>query len=537
MLNPRGTLIHRKQWLEIIEQNPDFVHITTPEDYSEATEQDVSGNSSFTFIDINRYFGERWQTGQWPADQMNQAFVSYRKNHVVNEPFEVEVVLLRPDITGKESVDELNQRLTLAFDFRLNQSTQSQSVSPDKIEVYPGHVAWRFWITQGIDRSGFIMPHVTLRDNGQTIWDKDAAPAVIIDNGESVIRKWLRVPLHRLRNLDKATMVVDANFGKLYPRRITMQNLPWDDVLCALYERAGNPLHTSIDKQTLMQGYMEAYDGDSRGWTPMAFGSMWSKRRIADSVDRYTSVVRFTDDTIAYLPPVTVDAPTLEFAQTVDDYVFSPGEKVLYDRGPLQRDIHLSENAQALMPDILQDQPGQPWYAHFSGKQEINLGQLACPPGPMTVELWCRISEIGKVMPIYGSWPPVLNVYVDQAGKLRVLRLDRGHYARQLTSDVTLNAGQWYHIVATWDSRLIRLYVNGQASGQPVEALGVRSVEYACLGKAGWYPNIINSSPVLNLFEGDIARYRTLQMALDDDVIGQIYRRDKVYFSIAGSSK
>ncbi len=356
---------------------------------------------------------------------------------------------------------------------------------------------------------------------------------MIIDNGESVIRKWFRIPLHRLRNIPQANITVDANLGRFYPRKINLTSLPWDDVSCAIIERAGNPLHTALDKQTLINDYMENFDGQSMGWTPMKFHNMWAKRFIANQVDRYSAVVRFTDSTFAYLPPVTVEAPTLDDPQTVEDYVFSPQQtqqKVIYDQGPLRRDIQLDAAAMQVFPAIKQDQSHNPWYAHFTGKESINLGSVTCPPCPMTVDLWCRIEGLGKVMPIYGSWPPVLNVHVDESGHVAVQRLDRGHYIQTLLSETPLQPGQWCNLVATWDGRDMRLYINGQAAAEPVEALGVRTAERACLGKADWYPDIVNARPIRNMLEGDIARFRTLQIALNSEQVMNLYQRYKDCF-------
>lgn len=529
VLNPRGTEVYRMQWLEVIAQNPDFVHITTPDDYSEATEQDCSGNSTFTFIDMNRYFGERWRLGAWPEDQRNQSFVSYRKIHAVNEPLEMEIVLLRPEIRGDESSDAINAKFQAKLSYRISGSTEDISADAGKASAFPGHLAWRFWIKDGVPSSGFITPKASILENGLLIVSKASAPAVICGNGESVVRKWLHVPLHRLRELPAASLSVEASFGSSYPRRISAAGIPWDELSCGILEMDGNPLGTALDKPALQAGFIESYYGGHEGWTPMKFNDMWAKRNFFDSTDRYSAVLRFKDDTFAYLPPVALPAPRVQ-PETVEDLIFDPSMRDLYDRGPLGRDVKPAKEELKSFPRVSRSGDEGPWFLKFTGRECVNLGDVACPPGPMTVDLWVRAGRLGERMIVFGSWPQVLDIHLRADGRVEVLRLDRGHYVRRLKSENAVKAGSWVNLLATWDGRFIRLYINGQPGGEPIEALGARTAEYACLGKGGWYPGVVDSEEVKALFKGDIARYRLLQKALSSEEVKAAFEGSKRYF-------
>ncbi|MBN1557118.1 MAG: hypothetical protein JW951_03115, partial [Lentisphaerae bacterium] len=186
LLDPRGTWLYRLQWTSRIRGNPDFVHLTTGNDYSE-TEQECSANSTFTFMDLTRYFGTRWRTGAWPEPDGPQAFLSYRTTVARRERAEFELVLLRPELTGDET--EAGTAGRFEAECRVHTSWgETVALPPAAPRAALGHVVWRFRLEAGFDGAGWGRPEVSLRVDGEPVAlpDGPAAGFGVMDDGEEL---------------------------------------------------------------------------------------------------------------------------------------------------------------------------------------------------------------------------------------------------------------------------------------------------------------------------------------------------------------
>jgi len=507
----RGTDRFRRQWLDVIKQDPGFVYVTTLNDYTEATEQECSANSTYAFIDLNGYFGGRWKTGQWPALAGPQAFLSYRKAVAVTEAVEIELVLLRPEVTGAESREDLGERFQAQAALALNGTTEVKltEVTP---EALPGHVVWRFWHRGGLGQDGYAVPAARITVDGESIRlpDGPAAPFAVVRNGEQVARRWLHVPLHRIRQGIVARLMVTGTAGSAYPRTILVEGMPWDDVACAVLEREANPLSPALTPGALRAGFTEEpYFGP--GWCPMSYADGNLKRNIVDQVDRYTAVVRMQDNTFVFPTPALLDPPRrlrnepyLDPA-TVMDLVLEPGDK-LVDRGWLRRDLALPDGHSR--PAIGRDGDG-PWFLSFDGADDaIRSGPIFMPPGPATVELLVRPGDTQRTQTLFDSSEPVLSLVLMPGGTLRLLRLDQQRKEVVVGGRTALRVGNWHHVVAVFTGSELRLYVDGRQDAAAMPIHGLRSDKESALGGPALWAGGIRA---VGHFRGDIAACRVLQ--------------------------
>jgi hypothetical protein len=519
LLSPRGTYVQRTKWLELLKygKDVDFIHFATANDYSEATEQECSGNSTFTFLDLNHYFLTRWRTGTFPTLVKPQAFLSYRKGVAQGEPIQMELVLLDPMITGDEPAAQIASRYEASLQL-LGSNPQAINVATVEPIALPGHVVWNFLHEPGITDSLYATPTVSIRVDGKTVDLPNGrlAAQMVTQPGEEVARKWLRIPLHRINPTLNLKMAVTGNPGNCYPRTLKVIGLPQQGVgVGGLIERYPHPLHTTLDNATMSHGFTEVfYDGP--GFTPMSYEDGWIKRRVVDQLDRYSAVVRLNDGTIAFAAPMIVDAPHVD-PSVIVDYMPTPGEDVLKDRGPLRRDKALGNADNTKRPQVMQDAPGKPWFLRFDGVDDgLNLGRLNMPAGPVSLEVWVRPSATGTTQAINASNGTVLSLYIKPDMTVQLNRMNQARKDQHANGNITLTENQWHHLVGTYDGREFTLYVDGQPDGTPTRSLGVKTDEMSALG---CYPSMSEQGQ----FKGDLGRFCVRQKALSFENVLQMY--------------
>ena len=510
--DPQGTEKFRRNWLQSIAHSPGFVYLSTLNDYTEATEQECSANSTYTFLDLNAYFGTRWKTGQWPPLTSPQAFLSYRKAVAATEAVEIELVLLRPEVTGAEAREDLARRFGAQATLVLNGTTEAKlsEVTP---EALPGHVVWRFWHRGGLGQDGYAVPAARITVDGEPVRlpDGPTAPFAVVRNGEQVARRWLHVPLHRIRPGVAARVEVTADPGpSTYPRTVRVAGLPLDDVACAVLEREASSLSPALTPERLRAGFVEEfYPGP--GWSPMPYADGILKRNIVDQVDRYTAVVRMQDNTFVFPMPALLSPPRVLRNEpyvdpaTVTDLIVAPGDK-LADRGWLRRDLALPDGESRLA--IGRDGDG-PWFLSFDGTDDaLRNGPIFMPPGPATVELLLRPGDTQRTQTLFDSSEPVLSLVLMPGGTLRLLRLDQQRNEVEVAGRTALTAGSWHHVVAVFTGSELRLYVDGRQDAAAVPIHGLRSDKESALGGPGLWAGGIRA---VGHFRGDIAAFRVLQ--------------------------
>ena len=524
LLSQRGTLALRYAWMDVINTGRfDFVHLTTMNDYTE-TEMEVTSNSTFSFIDLNWYFGTRWKQGRWPATKKDMAFLSYRKILSHREPLEAELVLLTPDATSEDL-----SRYTAACRVEVN-GEKNIDLPPVQAEFLPGHLVWNFKGPALTGLSGTAEFYVVLKKDGKVIPlpAGRTAPFAVVDDGESLSRKYLHVPLHRLRNETAEVAVEYAPSGDM-PRRVRLVNTSHDrEITGGIIERAGHPFRSSMPFSTLRDGSLDDFLSDYSSFSVYRFGNLWIKRCYADKADRYTAVIRYRDDTIGFARPAVVPAPRPD-ASIVTDLLISPrsaglngrgGPAQLPDMGPLRLHWPLPVKPEE-RPKILKDAPDGWYYLRFDGvRNRLVRGCLTSPPGPATLEMLIRPLEAGRQQTIMDMWGAAFSLGLDKDGRLSLLREDRERSGVWLSGKTPLGKDRFHHVAAVFDGTHLKLYLNGSFESS-APCIGLRSNEKMTLGvNCGvTEPYTGRRDAWDKAFKGDVAMFRLLERPFSPDEV------------------
>ncbi len=525
LLSPRGTAFLRRQWLDVIGNNPDFVHLTMLSDYSENTEMECSENSSFTFLDLARYFGSRWRTGQWPELKKPEAFLSYKKTLSPLQKAGFELLILDPKWTGNETSGEVVKRVSakLPVSFPVGETVFVPLV---KASAYPGHVVLEFEADKAWDGSQFAIPQtpeILIDGNRLDVADAGLAPITVLENGAEASRQWFHIPLNRVRGLGDASLRVETVAGEGYPRTLKLSGIDWEAMDGVVFERSPNPLSHALPPEEVKSGWSEPYYVGP-GYAPMPYQAGWSKRWVADRTDSYFSVIRFKDGTVGFPRPVAIPAPRLKDPGVVQDPVIAPlnGQKnvnELSDRGPLQRPLPLGPADSSSRVGIVPVNAIAPWWAlRFDGRDDrIRQGPFTFPPGDATVEFWIKPNGTGDRQAFLYSQSACFNLTLVPGGTLEMERLNERRQSVKISGTIPLDAGQWNHVAAVYSGDQLRLYVNGRPDGE-VFCPGARTDEFTLIGgrpgtvfpKAAAEALQIAQGKVSESFAGDMARFRIL---------------------------
>ena len=514
LLSQRGTLAFRYAWMDVINTGDfDFIHLTTMNDYTE-TEMEVTANSTFSFIDLNWYFGTRWKSGNWPETKKNMAFLSYRKMIHQKEPLEAELVLLIPDI-NKSDVS----RYTAECRVKINDE-KTVTLPQVRPQFMPGHLVWDFKAPALDGLSGTAEFYVVIKKDGKELKlpTGRTAPFYLVEDGESISRKYLHVPLHRLRNETAKVTVEYAPQGDM-PRRVRLINTAdAKEISGGIIERSGHPFRSSMPFDMLKNGFVDNFMGDESSFSVYRYSNNWIKRCYADKTDRYTAVIRYSDDTIGFAKPAVVSAPRPD-PSTVIDLLIAPGfgreyhkKPKLLDMGPLRNHWTFSANVSE-RPQIMCDAPGSWYYLRFNGKNNRMVkGCLNTPPGPASLEMLIRPHDTKRQQTIMDMWGAAFSLGLGKDGRLNLLREDIERRGVWLAGKTQLQKNRFYHVAAVFDGSFLKLYLNGKLDGS-VACKGLRSDEKMTLGvNCGvMEPYTGRRGEWSKAYKGDIGMFRLIE--------------------------
>lgn len=497
--DPRGTELFRLRWLDCIDRDPDFVYLTTLNDYTEATEQECSANSTFALLDLTKYFSARWKSGAWPELAEPQAFLSYRKSVVESEAVELELVCMGAPLFGCISApDDFVAVVEL-------HCADGQTVAVDLgcARALPGHLEWRIFLAPNSLPVGWVRPELSLR-TGDSRWQAPGlAPFAVVTQEEEVSRRWLHVPVHRVCSPFARVCVEPAGEVR---RRISINGLDWGKVSCVVLEKNGNPLGTAFTPSMIKDGFVEEpYAG--AGWCPMPYKD-GRERLCRTPTDRYSAVVRMKDGGIAFADPAEIR----NRAAVTDGVVFDLdlGGETPADRGWLQRDI--TTGPEQIEPVIVNDE-GVPMLAFDGERDAISFGPILMPPVSASVECVFRSSDLNCNRTLFDSSEPILSLVLLAGGKVRLSRLDTWRREIAIESRSSLRQGAWHHLLACFDGEQLSLFIDGKLAAPRMNMRGSRSDKESTLGGPALWSEGVRAG---HHFAGDIRLFRVFQRTFDD---------------------
>ena len=497
--DPRGTEMFRLRWLDCIERDADFVYLTTLNDYTEATEQECSANSTFALLDLTKYFSARWKSGAWPELAEPQAVLSYRKSVVESEAIEFELVCMGgPWANLLSAPDDRIAVVELHCADR-----QTVTVYLGSARALPGHLEWRAFLPPNSLPGGWVRPELKLRTGSAKWLTTGLAPFAVVTQEEEVSRRWLHVPVHRVSTPSAKVHIEPADSGA---RQISITGLDWENVSCVVLEKNGNPLGAALPPMMVKEGFVEdPYTG--AGWCPMPYKDGMERLRRTPR-DRYSAVVRLKDGSISFPEPAEIrNRPPMRDGLVFDLDLDSDTPT---DRGWLQRDI--TKGPDQSKPAIVNDE-GIPILTFDGERDAISVGPMLMPPVTASVECVFRTSDLSCNRTLFDSSEPILSLVLLKGGKVRLSRLDTWRREVAIESRSPLRRGAWHHLLASFDGDLLSLFIDGKLAAPRMHMRGTRSDKESTLGGPALWSEGVRAG---HHFAGDIREFRVFQRTFDD---------------------
>ena len=166
----------------------------------------------------------------------------------------------------------------------------------------------------------------------------------------------------------------------------------------------------------------------------------------------------------------------------------------------------------------------------FDGSGDyVDCGTNVVITTAITIEAWIKPSAFTNYDAIVANfvWPTNPEGYsfrVMDNGKLVWRAVLSGNSAYSITSDSTMEAGNWYHVVLTHDASCTRLYINGILEKE--DTPGGTIVNLGKSLKVGW-----DTYAADRVFNGIIDEVRIWDEALSGDDIGESYSLGAIEFT------
>ena len=166
----------------------------------------------------------------------------------------------------------------------------------------------------------------------------------------------------------------------------------------------------------------------------------------------------------------------------------------------------------------------------FDGSDDyVDCGTNIVITTAITIEAWINPSAFTNYDAIVANfvWPINPEGYsfrVMANGKLVWRAVLSGNSAYSITSDSTMEAGNWYHVVLTHDASCTRLYINGILEKE--DTPGGTIVNLGKSLKVGW-----DTYAADRVFNGIIDEVRIWDEALSGDDIGESYSLGAIEFT------
>ncbi|MBL4702352.1 MAG: hypothetical protein JKX85_13945 [Phycisphaeraceae bacterium] len=177
--------------------------------------------------------------------------------------------------------------------------------------------------------------------------------------------------------------------------------------------------------------------------------------------------------------------------------------------------------------------PGNGRMLKFNGKQILQTQLDYAPNGPMSVDVVIRPQKVGQTSVICYQRGAQVSLIIRPDGLLEARRLPelRSHPNPHVTvqSQSRLELGHFYHVITTYDGKVLSLYLNGQLQSQS-PCIGTRSTERCLVGG-----NIVDgaSKDIDELeidggFVGQMLRMHVIAGAWTPPQVKQRYERAKL---------
>jgi len=536
--SPRGTEFFRHTWEAALSCDPDFIHMSTWNDWCEATTQCPSYSVLTSRLEISqrylcRFFGKPLPEG---SAEKPETVLSYRKCIYQGEALKFEFLPL-PTRKGPASG---------SFCVKLSDDagkTLAEVESP--VMSFKEMKPWNWQYDAGVSRKSTMTVKVKafVKPEGKGRIEYFNLPDIAVSYPLSYADQlYYSLPLHKLAPADKGVSV-----------RINKSSAPvveTDGFIALSYEPkgAGSELQVATSRDGHAQRLLapinsrgaEMNADEHEGGVKLAAlkpgdSELYCDWGLSDGngQDYFAAVASFPDGTWAYSPTVW-SVPAIDRDELAAQWIFmAPSPKpadAIRDRSGNGHDIKLQEPKDWKFVKL----PGNGRALSFNGKTnrlkvEPN-GVL--PNGPVTLECVLRYEKTGKPQTIAYQRGAQAALVIDADGYLKGLRLPEFRASEkpfvELKSKEPLTPGAFHEIVLVFDGKELSLHLDGKLQeAKPCE--GTRSSEGFFIG--GPFPGSEEVSLAVDgigqdaFFKGELVRLSLYSRDLNGPEIKDIFAR------------
>ncbi|PAW77505.1 MAG: hypothetical protein B9S32_10940 [Verrucomicrobia bacterium Tous-C9LFEB] len=545
LISPRHTAELREQWKLVSAAKPDFLHLTTWNDWNEATNFCPGfGDLGARLEIVQRFLADYLQT---PLPEGNpdepEAVLSYRKALYPGEPLTIELLPL-PTKSGPaqsrwkiEIGTQAGRKLLSAECPALDQTRMEPWITTAKLpaDLEPSQtlkVTLTCETGEKFKKSYSHLPDIALLDP--------------ITYGDQL---YYSIPVHRLASSGKSVSLLvngatapEARGNGLYAVTYQVTGGSAKTVVAGMKRghlmRFLAPLNVSgaevgeLNRQVELKPETSSpVKRTSSEWQPR-----WTSAERGP--DYFAAVAQFEDGTWAYSPTVFVTSP-IDERRIIADWVFS-GPKpalmgnvkgldqpanILMDRSIYRNDLPLPTEGTSRFVTL----PGNGRAYQFDGKTVLKAAEDAAGNGPLTVEVLFRLSENRRNQVLCMQRGAQINLMVEADGSLTAQRLpeNRKHpnpFVKVRSRD-KLEADRFYHVTCAFDGEEIRLYLNGKLQGN-AKCPGTRSTEGFFIGGTVGSAAVVKEIDGVAAdggFTGQMVRFTLFGQALGEEEIQRLY--------------
>ncbi|WP_189515569.1 LamG-like jellyroll fold domain-containing protein [Cerasicoccus arenae] len=538
VISNRHTAELREMWNFVKAGNPDFVHLTTWNDYNEATTfcpsySDIGARLEIVQRMLSDYFKQPLPKGKSGEPEL---VLSYRKEMYPGEPLELEVLPLPSELGPKKG------RVTVIVKTASGE-TLMEETSPeiDFTSMEPWYC--------GVDiPSDFPAPTVlrisaTYQGAKSSSIDYANLPDIFIAQTSSYgDQLYYSIPLHRLAKAADGLSIVVNGVGQGKVTGSGLYSIAYDvqqeSALVAASKRGHlmrflAPLDVSGAEvsQLNTQVVLEPKTADM----PKS-SAEWQTRWITAErgADYFAAVAQFPDGSWAYSPTVIAE-PIVSTQNLMAEWVFTgpkpalmgnvkgldKPQDIIADRSIYGHDLVIPEDMGSTFIDL----PGNGRALRFDGRTILKSEHDTAANGPVAVEALFRLTETGRYQVIAMQRGAQATLVVEKDGRLAALRLpeNRRHpnpFVKAFSKE-PLEAGRFYHAVISYNGRELSLYLDGEFQDS-IACIGTRSTEGFALGGPAGNPLVtkaVDEMPANGFFTGDMVKFSVYGQAISADEV------------------
>lgn len=578
-ISPRHTAELREMWALAEQGKPDFIHLTTWNDWNEATTfcpsfSDAGSRLEITGRLLAGYLGKPLPEGKPGVPEL---VLSYRKSIYPGEPLRLEVLPLPTQNSARLRDVRCEVVVTDAASDRVVVRGTSPALS---MTVDAARDAMRPWyldtdgpalLADAENKTGvpLVAPGVLRVAVRAFVGDREIRyhhlPDIVVCEPEgSNDQLFYSVPLHRLAGPERSVRIeINSNGNErrhmatgsgLLGVRYEISGTDAESTLVAGMKRGhmirflapltadgaevvelNRPVNLTPCSESMTSTTLNSSGRVSRGVVESS--GRWTKSERG--VDYFSALAFFDDETWAWSPTILVQPP-VPAESVLAEWVFS-GPKpalmgnvagldkplpIIEDRSLYRQDIQLPAKTGASFVSLR----GNGRALQFDGKTFLKAEPDVAGNGPVSIEILFSPGQRGRHETLCWQRGAQAGLMIDADGFLVGARLpELRQYPRpfvEVRGKHPLEAGRFYHAVVQFTGTALELWLDGELQ-ESKPCVGTRSTEGFSIGANSAGKAVVatvDEMPSEGFFTGRIARLAVYGRSLSAQVVDELYR-------------